>query len=111
MPIGSKRGLPTRGREGQFGKGIGLYLLICLVASLCVPAFFIQNLQILAPIDCRYSDISVFFSVAQVLGPRQYLWRDWLHLLGIRPCFYTVFPAYGFLDSSTPFRQRSDFRT
>ena len=95
MPIGSKRGLPTRGR-GQFGKGLVSILLICLVASLCAPAFFIQNLQILAP-----SIVAIAIFLCFSLWLRSLVQDNIFGEIGFTylafVLAYTVFPAYGFL--------------
>src|SRR5260370_41306219 len=95
MHAGREQDLPARDRP-LTGKGIGVYILIWLIAFLFAPTFFIENLPILLP-----SIVAIAIFLCFCLWLRFQVQDNIFGEIGfVYLAFavaYTVFPAYGFL--------------
>lgn len=95
MPAGPEDGLPARDRA-LISKGLGVYVLIWVIAFVFAPAFFIENIPILLP-----SIVAIAIFLCFCLRLRFQVHDNIFGEIGfIYLAFalaYTVFPAYGFL--------------
>ncbi len=95
MPISAEQGLSARARK-LIAKGIGLYILIWLIAFLFMAAFFIRNVQILLP---SFVVMAIFlcFSLWLRFQVQDNVFGEIGFIYLAFAVAYTVFPAYGFL--------------